>query len=83
MTVQECIDSYKTMCKDVFADEGFKAKLKMRKWKPEVHIKGAFDHRILEAKILDCIKDHIPSCKTDDDARKVLLNDGDESACKV
>lgn len=89
MTVEECIDSYNDICKRIFKDEGWKARVSGQggwrpwSWGAQVTIKSAFDHRVLEECILEKIRDRCPSCESTGDAREVLLNDGNESRCKV
>lgn len=90
MTVDQCIEKYNDMCMRIFKDEGLKVRLAGRKgkkfWKvgkDNVQTKSAFDHRILEACVLETIRDRCESCGTAEEARKVLLNDGTDSRCKV
>jgi len=87
MTVEECIEKYNDMCERIFANKGrpVQVRLKGDRWYKtpglSVEMKGAFDHTILEACILETISG---SCQSTDDARKVRLNnDPREHDCKV
>lgn len=92
MTVDECIKAYDNMCERIFGREGWKLRLTTgdKKWKfwkygqENVQVQGAFDHQVLEECILEIILRQTASCQTLEDARKVLLNDGNSSStCKV
>jgi hypothetical protein len=87
MTVEECIEKYNDMCERIFANKGRPVQVRNkgdRRYNPRgliVEMKGAFDHTILEACIMEAVSSGAQGVE---DAENILLNNGSsEGECKV